>query len=195
MEHVTLTSIRPNPANPRVIRDRKFHALVASILLFPQMLTLRPIIVIQDNTIVGGNMRYKALQYLKSISIDEIFDTLQKNREYRLKTSEEQQAIASYWMQWKDKPTAIIERTTLAPSQVKEFIIKDNASYGEWDYDMLANEWDAPDLNDWGVDVWNIDKPHEETNEDPEPEIPNIEECICPHCGKNIYEPPINQKK
>jgi len=36
----------------------------------------------------------------------------------------------------------------------KEFIIKDNLAFGEWDWDMLANEWDADLLNEWGLDVW-----------------------------------------
>jgi hypothetical protein len=38
--------------------------------------------------------------------------------------------------------------------QQKEFIIKDNASYGEWDWDDLANNWDAEELVQWGVDTW-----------------------------------------
>jgi len=36
----------------------------------------------------------------------------------------------------------------------KEFIIKDNLAFGEWDWDMLANEWDATELKEWGLDVW-----------------------------------------
>lgn len=35
-----------------------------------------------------------------------------------------------------------------------EFIIKDNVSFGEWDWDVLANEWDNKELTDWGMDVW-----------------------------------------
>lgn len=38
--------------------------------------------------------------------------------------------------------------------QRQEFVIKDNLSYGEWDWDILANEWDAVLLDDWGLDVW-----------------------------------------
>ncbi len=37
--------------------------------------------------------------------------------------------------------------------QKKEFIIKDNLNYGEWDWDDLANDWDVENLRDWGVDV------------------------------------------
>jgi len=39
--------------------------------------------------------------------------------------------------------------------QKDEFIIKDNANFGEWDWDILANEWDNAELNEWGLDVWN----------------------------------------
>lgn len=35
----------------------------------------------------------------------------------------------------------------------REFIIKDNASFGEWDWDMLANNWEIQDLSDWGIDI------------------------------------------
>ena len=38
--------------------------------------------------------------------------------------------------------------------QKKEFIVKDNVGFGEWEWDMLANEWDSVQLADWGLDVW-----------------------------------------
>ena len=38
--------------------------------------------------------------------------------------------------------------------QKKEFIIKDNTGYGEWDWDILANDWDTKLINDWGLDIW-----------------------------------------
>ena len=39
-----------------------------------------------------------------------------------------------------------------------EFIIKDNVGFGEWDWDVLANEWSSVDLEDWGMDAWkNLD--------------------------------------
>lgn len=41
--------------------------------------------------------------------------------------------------------------------KLKAYTIKDNASFGEWDWDLLANEWDESELNEWGVDVWNTD--------------------------------------
>ena len=39
-------------------------------------------------------------------------------------------------------------------SKANAFIIKDNVGYGEWDWDILANEWDAAELEEWGLDVW-----------------------------------------
>jgi hypothetical protein len=47
----------------------------------------------------------------------------------------------------------IIFADNLTPDQEKEFIIKDNSSFGEWDWDLLANEWNVDQLNDWGMDV------------------------------------------
>ena len=51
----------------------------------------------------------------------------------------------------------IIFADNLTEEQQKEFIIKDNSSFGEWDWDLLANEWDVDMLNDWGIDVPNFD--------------------------------------
>ncbi len=57
----------------------------------------------------------------------------------------------------KDVPVKIVE---LTQEQEREFIIKDNTSGGEWDWDMLANEWDKEELNEWGLDTpdeWGVD--------------------------------------
>ena len=61
---IKLSSIKPNPNNPRLIKDDKFKKLVKSISEFPKMMELRPIVVDENNIILGGNMRYKALQEL-----------------------------------------------------------------------------------------------------------------------------------
>ena len=52
--------IKINPKNPRLIKDTKFKKLVQSIKDFPEMLEYRPIVINEDNYILGGNMRYKA---------------------------------------------------------------------------------------------------------------------------------------
>jgi DNA modification methylase len=50
--------------------------------------------------------------------------------------------------------------------QQKEFIVKDNVGYGEWDWDDLANNWDAEELTDWGLDIPNFESNVLETEED-----------------------------
>ena len=42
----------------------------------------------------------------------------------------------------------------LSEEQKQEFIVKDNVGFGEWEWDMLANDWDSLKLADWGLDVW-----------------------------------------
>ena len=56
-----ITDIKPNPQNPRIIKDDKFKKLVKSIKEFPEMSTVRPIVIDENNVILGGNMRYKAM--------------------------------------------------------------------------------------------------------------------------------------
>tara|TARA_R110002020_G_scaffold2721_3_gene12787 strand:- start:1836 stop:2393 length:558 start_codon:yes stop_codon:yes gene_type:complete len=55
-----INELKPNESNPRIIKEAKFKKLVKSIKDFPQMLELRPIIIDENMTILGGNMRYKA---------------------------------------------------------------------------------------------------------------------------------------
>jgi len=52
------------------------------------------------------------------------------------------------------KEVPVIKASELTEEQQREFIIKDNVGFGEWDWDMLANEWDAESLEEWGLDVW-----------------------------------------
>jgi hypothetical protein len=50
----------------------------------------------------------------------------------------------------------------LTEEQKKEFIVKDNVGFGEWDWDSLGNEWDNVKLGEWGLDVW---QPEEDIKE------------------------------
>jgi len=59
-----LSDIKPNPNNPRVIKDEKFIKLKKSIEEFPKMMKLRPMVINEDNIVLGGNMRLKALKEL-----------------------------------------------------------------------------------------------------------------------------------
>jgi DNA modification methylase len=51
------------------------------------------------------------------------------------------------------KEIPIIKAADLTEEQQREFIIKDNVGFGEWDWDIIANEWDAEQLDDWGLDM------------------------------------------
>lgn len=125
MELRPIKDIKPNPDNPRVIRDEKFAKLKNSIQEFPEMLKLRPIVVDENDVILGGNQRYRALQELGHKEV------------WTIKASE------------------------LTEAQKREFIIKDNVGFGENNWDVLANEWDAAELEAWGLDIPGFDSDNE----------------------------------
>jgi DNA modification methylase len=72
------------------------------------------------------------------------------------------------------KEVPVINAKDLTEEQQREFIIKDNVESGEWDWDLLANEWDADLLEEWGVD-FNFDLPEDDneglTDEDAVPDV------------------------
>jgi ParB-like chromosome segregation protein Spo0J len=61
---------------------------------------------------------------------------------------------------WKDVPVIVADNLT--PEQEREFLIKDNTSGGEWDWEMLAMDWDASQLEEWGMDLPNLLDPSEQ---------------------------------
>ena len=134
---VPIGDIKPNPDNPRHIKDDKFKKLVTSIKDFPQMLELRPIVVDSDGIILGGNMRLKACQ---AAGLKEV---------------------------------PVIYADQLTEDQKREFIIKDNVGFGEWDWDVLANEWDEVVLDAWGLDVPGFDIEEEKEAEEDGYEVPD----------------------
>tara|TARA_R110000787_G_scaffold23798_2_gene67867 strand:+ start:71 stop:652 length:582 start_codon:yes stop_codon:yes gene_type:complete len=117
-QEVDIKKVKPNPKNPRVIKDHKFNELVTSIIKFPKMMEKRTIVVDENMVVLGGNMRLRAAfdAGLKKVWIDDTEGW----------TKEEKQ----------------------------EFIIKDNVSFGQWDFEALANDWEGTDLSSWGVDIW-----------------------------------------
>ncbi len=119
IEIVKINELKPNPNNPRTIKDDKFKKLVKSIKEFPQMLEARPIVVDDDMIVLGGNMRLKAC---KEAGLEEV---------------------------------SIIRFNNLTEEKKKEFIVKDNVGYGEWDFDLLLEDWKKEELVDWGLDVPN----------------------------------------
>ena len=145
-----LSEIHINPDNPRLIKDDRFKKLVKSIEEFPKMMELRPIIVDADGMILGGNMRFKALQELK----------------------------------YKDIPDAWVKRADeLTEEEKRRFIIEDNVPFGEWDWDVLANEWGDVDLCDLGMDVPEVDYEIPDNNKEINEEEMQQTKNECPKCG------------
>ena len=60
----------------------------------------------------------------------------------------------------------IIKASSLTPEQQQEFIIKDNVGFGEWEWDVLANEWDIEKLTEWGLDIPDYEPKVLEAEED-----------------------------
>lgn len=154
-EIVKLSQVKTNQANPRQIKDGSFVKLVDSILVLPKMLELRPIVTDDSFVALAGNMRFRALSFIADMPTDELKARLADLRDFDKKTTAEQDALIAYWGRWRDSPTTpIIKASELTDDEKREFIIKDNVGFGEWDWDMLANEWDSEDLLGWGLDVW-----------------------------------------
>ena len=65
--------------------------------------------------------------------------------------------------------------------QKREFIVKDNVGFGEWDWDILANEWNTEILSDWGLDLPVFEMP---LDDEPQEEKEQEEKELCPMCGK-----------
>ena len=64
------------------------------------------------------------------------------------------------------KEVPVIKAESLTEEQQREFLIKDNVGFGEWDWDELANGWNADDLEEWGLDVPNMNTTELEAEED-----------------------------
>ena len=64
------------------------------------------------------------------------------------------------------REVSVIDVTEWTQEKRDEFMIKDNLSFGDWDYDLLANEWNIDDLTDWGMDLWDTEVEEMQTEED-----------------------------
>jgi DNA modification methylase len=138
-----LSEIKSNPNNPRVIKDEKFEKLKKSINEFPKMMELRPMVINQDNIVLGGNMRLKAL---KELGYKEVPD------------------------EW------VKQASDLTDEETRRFIIADNVGFGDHDWDMLSNEWNAEELESWGLEGFPFEEVTElEAEEDDYTEPDNIQ--------------------
>ena len=138
-ELISIKKIKPNPKNPRFIKDYKYKELLESLRTSFWMMEARPIVVDENMVVLGGNQRLRACQELK---------------------------YKEAWVQDGSKWTQ---------KQQDEFIIKDNTHYGEWDFDMLANEWEQKDLQVWGLDGFPFEEEVLEAEEDDYTEPDNMQ--------------------
>lgn len=119
------TKIQVNPENPRRIKDKKFIGLKKKIEFLPQGLETHKIVYDSSNDyiVLGGNRRYDAVAALL--------------KEGKIELKAEYFADAASW----------------SPEQKREFIVIDNISDGDWDWDKLGNQYEAPELVEWGLDL------------------------------------------
>ena len=151
-EKVKLSQLKANDRNPRTITKENLGKLVCSVLVLPKMLELRPIVTDDAFCALGGNKRYEALCAIASMRRDEMMEILLSSRDYRQKTQAEQDALVAYWDGWRENPEVYVVRASdLTEAERREFIVKDNISYGEWDAKMLLDDFDAAELKEWGV--------------------------------------------
>lgn len=115
--YLPIEEVKKNPSNPRSINEEKYKQLLKSLSEFPEMLKLRPLVIDENNMVLGGNMRLKALQELKYTEVP------------------------------------VVRAEKLTEAQKKEFIVKDNVGYGEWDWEILKNEWEVDKLEEWGLEI------------------------------------------
>ena len=153
-EKLKITQVAINVANPRTITEEKFNKLITSILVLPKMLEVRPVVVDSKFVALGGNMRIKALQSIAEMDANDIASRLAADKTYSAKSKAEQDALLAYWAEWLAEPCVnAIVADNLSDAEQKEFIIKDNVSFGKWDWDALANEWPEDMLDDWGLNL------------------------------------------
>lgn len=162
--NIKLKQINPNPSNPRFIRDDQFEKLKRSLAQFPAMLQKRGIAVVKDGgkwVAIGGNQRQKALKELeKEIHYPNFPEMYGSSND----------AINVLWRYF-NHGVPCVDCTEFSEAERKRFIIADNVPFGEWDNDVLANEWEVNDLVDWGLSI-DFEQPKPEAFED-DYEIPD----------------------
>jgi len=83
VQKVKINILNQNANNPRIIKDNKFEKLVTSIKEFPQMLQIRPIVVDENNVVLGGNMRLRACKEagLKEVWIEKVENLTEEQKQ------------------------------------------------------------------------------------------------------------------
>jgi hypothetical protein len=113
--------------------------------------------------LVKSIQEFPEMLKLRPIVVDEDFMVLGGNM--RLKASKDA-GLKEVWVEVAEG---------LTEEQKKEFIVKDNVGFGEWEWDMLGNEWDSVQLAEWGLDVWQNE---DDVKEEPTDLSENLKETF-----------------
>lgn len=137
------------PENPRFIRDNKYKALLKSMQEDPEFLEIREIAVYDRGTDIPEKERYVCMG---------------GNMRYR----------AAKELGWTSVPCKVIP-TGYDPAKIRRFVLKDNASFGETDWDLLINGFTPEEIASAAIDVPDIDDPHTSEDEDAEDDNYDVE--------------------
>lgn len=157
-EKLDIRKLSVNPENPRTASEFMEGKLIESILVFPKMLEVRPIVVNSENVVLGGNMRLAMLKKILEMEDDEIEDYLFNQKKFRLMPKEEKDELFKYWAKFKSRPVVPVRRAeNFTDDEEHEFLIKDNLHYGEDDVDILKHNFDRESISDYTGSVpWNL---------------------------------------
>jgi len=135
MTTLPITKIKGNKKNPRLIKNDEYRKLLKSIKELDGMMYLEKIKIDKDNTILSGHMRWRACKELgwKEVPVEIYTEEIHKNSD----------AFKIYKKTYEDA--------------CSEITIRSNTHNGEFDYDILANEWADHDLNKYGLDLWETE--------------------------------------
>lgn len=142
---VNINQVRGNKNNPRIIKDERFKKLIESIKFFPEMLWKRNLVVESNEkgfTVLGGNQRLRA--------INEIFKMPRHELQEQIAGVNNEKTILAFYDS-KQVPITLCDDWTL--EQKREFIVRDNIDFGQWDMDKLSTEYEMEELEDWGLDM------------------------------------------
>lgn len=157
-KEVPVEQIKINPINPRELSEFSEGKLIESILIFPKMLKLRPILIDEENIALGGNQRAYCLTKIINLSDEEIVEYMFNQKKYRMMDAKDQEGIQKFWKKWKKKPVAWVRPVVgLSEEEKKELLVKDNMHYGEDDTDVMKKHFDREMIHDIiGTVPWTL---------------------------------------
>lgn len=175
-KELNISEVFIHPQNPRELSDFMEEKLCENILVFPQMLSSRPMVINRNNLLLRGNQRVTCLRRIKEMSEDELKEAMENQRNYRMMEPEKQQELLDYWIAWQSNPLILVRIAgDLSPEEELQFMIKDNIHFGEDDVDVLRKNFDRDTIKDMvGVIPWNMYSYDEHKINDAEVETPRV---------------------